>query len=162
MSHLHNVFLEILQAGRKINFEKCEFGRASVDFLGFRVGLGRIELRARKVEAILNFPQPSFNKMLVKWNGLASYFHKFLPNYAKISSSLTDMLRKKSNFRRSEEAEKAFDEIKRLIASHPILKTPDFHLPFFLACDASDKSIAAIPGDEKFRAPYLLHEPKAE
>ena len=38
---------------------------------------------------------------------------------------------------------KRFNEIKRLKASHPILKTPDFHLPFFLACDANDKAIAA-------------------
>ena len=55
---------------------------------------------------------------------------EILPNYAQISSSLTDMLRKISMFRWSEEAEKAFNEIKRLMASHPILKTPDFHLPF--------------------------------
>ena len=85
--------------------------RASVDFLCFRVGLGRIEPRARKVEAILKFPKPSSKKMLAKWNGLASYFQKFLPNYAKISSSLTDMQRKNSKFRWSEEAEKVFNEI---------------------------------------------------
>ena len=53
------------------------------------------------------------------------------------------MLRKNFKFRWSEEAEKAFDEIKRLMASHFILKTPDFHLTFFLACDASDKAIVA-------------------
>ena len=29
------------------------------------------------------------------------------------------------------------------MASHPILKIPDFRLPFLLACDASDKAIAA-------------------
>ena len=29
------------------------------------------------------------------------------------------------------------------MASHPILKTSNFHLQFFLACDASDKAIAA-------------------
>ena len=57
LSHLRNVFLAILKAGMKINFQKCEFGRASVDFLGLRVGLGRIEPRARKIEAILNFPK---------------------------------------------------------------------------------------------------------
>ena len=53
------------------------------------------------------------------------------------------MLRKNSKFRWSEEAEKEFNEIKRLMESHPILKTPDFYLPFFIACDKSDKAIAA-------------------
>ena len=126
LSHLRNVFLEILKAGMKVNFEKCEIGRATVDFLGFRVGLGRIEPRARKVEAILKFPKPSSKKMLAKWYGLASYFQKFLPNFAKISSCLTDMLRKNFKFRWSEDSEKAFNEIKRLMASHPILKTTIF------------------------------------
>ena len=55
--NLRNVFLAISKAGMKMNFEKCEFGRASVDFLGYRVGLGRIESIAQKVEAILNFPK---------------------------------------------------------------------------------------------------------
>ena len=66
LSHLRNVFVAILKAGIKINFEKCEFGRASVDFLDFRVGLTRIEPKARKIEAILNFPKPSSKKMLAK------------------------------------------------------------------------------------------------
>ena len=95
LSHLRNVFLAVLKAEMKVNFEKCEFGQASVDFLGFRVGLGRIEPRARKIEAILNFPKPSSKKMLAQWNGLAFYFQKLVPNYAKISSSLTDILRNK-------------------------------------------------------------------
>ena len=53
------------------------------------------------------------------------------------------MLRKNSKFRWSEDAEKTFNEIKRLMAPHFIPKTPDFHLTFFLACDANDKAIAA-------------------
>ena len=77
----------------------------------------------------------------MEWFGFL--LSEILANFAKISSSLTDMLRKNSKFRWSEDAEKAFNEIKRLMASYPIHKTPDFHLPFFLASDASDKAIAA-------------------
>ena len=81
----------------KINFDRCEFRRATEDFLGFRVSLGRIEPRARKVEAILNFPKTS-KDTLATWNDFVFYFHKYLPNYAEISSNLTEMLRKISNF----------------------------------------------------------------
>ena len=86
-----------MKTGMKINFDRCEFRRATEDFLGFRVGLGRIEPRARMVEAILNFPKPSKNT-LAKWNGLDFYYHKYLPNYAEISSNLTEMLRKSLTF----------------------------------------------------------------
>ena len=52
----------IQSAGFSLNRAKCEFGRATLDFLGFQVGLGRIEHRQRKVEAILNFPSPKSKK----------------------------------------------------------------------------------------------------
>ena len=50
LSHLNNVFLTILEAGFTLNRKKCQFGRATVDFLGFQVGMGRIEPRQRKVK----------------------------------------------------------------------------------------------------------------
>ena len=53
------------------------------------------------------------------------------------------MLKKDSKFQWTEKAEQAFLEIKNRMASHPILRTPDFNLPFCLACDSSNVAIAA-------------------
>ena len=62
MKHIEDVreVLKAIQnAGMTLNINKCLFGRATVHFLGFQVGLGRIELRQRKVEASLHFHRPT-------------------------------------------------------------------------------------------------------
>ena len=53
------------------------------------------------------------------------------------------MLKKDSKFQWTENAEQTFLEIKNRMASHPILRAPDFNLPFCLACDSSNVAIAA-------------------
>ena len=90
LSHLNNVFLTILEAGFTLNRKKFQFGRATVDFLWFQVGMARIEPRQRKVEAILSFPRPNSKKTLSSWVSLASYFQRFIQNFAHIASVLTD------------------------------------------------------------------------
>ena len=53
------------------------------------------------------------------------------------------MLKKNSKFQWTEKAEQAYLEIKNRMASHSILRTPDFNLSFCLTCDSSNAAIAA-------------------
>ena len=79
-NHLLDVFnvLKIIkEAGLKLNRDKCEFGKAVIDFLGFRVGLCRIEPRQRKVEGIVNFPRPTSKKQISQWCGHVSHYQSF-------------------------------------------------------------------------------------
>ena len=89
-----NVLKVIKEAGLNLNRDKCEFGKAVKDFLGFRVGLGRIEPRQRKIKAIVNFPRPTSKKQIFQWCGLVSYYQKLLSHFASIVAVLTDMLKK--------------------------------------------------------------------
>ena len=63
-SRCSNVLKNIKETGLNLHRDKCEFGNAVIDFLGFRVWLGRIEPRQRKVEAIVNFPRPTSKKQI--------------------------------------------------------------------------------------------------
>ncbi|KAK3859064.1 hypothetical protein Pcinc_034787 [Petrolisthes cinctipes] len=58
----------------------------------------------------------------------------------KITSSLTDLLRKgsPSKLRWESKHQEAFELLKRSISSSPILRTPDFTRPFVVQTDASD------------------------
>ena len=83
----------IKEAGLNFIRDKYEFGKAVVDFLRFRVGLGKLELRQRKVEAIVNFPRPTSKKQLSQWCRLASYYTNFLAHFASIVAIVTEMLK---------------------------------------------------------------------
>ena len=49
------VLKAIQNAGMTLNINKCLFERANVDFLGFEVGLGRIEPDKEKLRPFLTF-----------------------------------------------------------------------------------------------------------
>ena len=57
---------------------------------------GRIESADQQIEKVKQYPQPKTKKHLQRFIGLASYFRKLIPGFAKIARSLTMMLKKKN------------------------------------------------------------------
>jgi len=96
-----------------------------------------------KVAALVNFPRPLDRKQLRSFLGLVGYYRRFIPHFATIVSVLMDMLRKSVKFLWSNEAEAAFVEIKSRLSSNPILRPPDFNLPFCIGIDASNVAVSA-------------------
>jgi len=141
LCHLNLVFDRIRAAGLTVKKAKCVFATADVEFLGHRIGLGRVEPRRQKVQALLDFPRPTNVKQLRSFLGLAGYYRRFLPHFSDIAASLSNLLRKGVKFSWSSDAETAFLDLRSRLASQPILRPPNFALPFSLAVDASDVAI---------------------
>ena len=57
---------------------------------------------------------------------------------------MTDLLKKDTKWVWSEWCDEAFQNLKNAIAYEPILKLPDFELPFEVHTDASDKAIGGV------------------
>ena len=108
------------------------------------MGLGRVQPRAKKVQAVLDFPAPTNRRQLQQFLGLAGYYRKFVPHFAHISAALSDLLKKGTKFVWTTEAERAFLGLKSRLATQPILRPPDFGQPFSFAVDASDVATGAV------------------
>lgn len=63
ISRLQEVFLRLTEANLTLNLAKCEFGQATVIYLGKVVGRGQVKPVHGKIEAILSFPDPSSGTM---------------------------------------------------------------------------------------------------
>ena len=74
---------------------------------------------------------------------MVAYYRKFVPNYARISAVLSDLLKKGTRFVWTQEADQAFLDLKSRLATQPVLRPPDYTLPFCLTVDASDLAIGA-------------------
>jgi len=79
LSHLRTVLSRIRAANLTLSPTKCCFAVAEVDYLGHHVGLGRVQPRAKKVQAVLDFPAPNNRRHLQQFLGLAGYYRKFVP-----------------------------------------------------------------------------------
>ena len=82
-----------------------------------------------KVKTILEWKVPRTITELRGFLGLSGYYRKFVKGYGMIASPLTDLLKKKQ-FVWSEEAQKTFEALKKILASPPVLRLPDFTSDF--------------------------------
>jgi transposase InsO family protein len=70
LKHIRTVLTRIKNAGLTLNREKCTFAVAEIDYLGHRIGLGKVQPLERKVSVMLNFPKPTQRKQLQSFLGL--------------------------------------------------------------------------------------------
>lgn len=141
---IREFFERLSRAMLTINLSKSEFGQAQVTYLGHIVGQGEVKPVSAKVEAIANFPRPESKKQLMRFLGMAGYYRRFCPNFAAVTEPLTQLLSKRIKFIWSERCDKAFEELKAMLQSAPVLTAPDFKSSFKLAVDASDVAAGAV------------------
>ncbi|KAK0040803.1 Retrovirus-related Pol polyprotein from transposon 17.6 [Biomphalaria pfeifferi] len=141
---LHCLFTKLLHAKITVNLSKSDFCQASIQYLGHIVGQGQVKPVMAKVEAIQAFPIPADRKQLRRFLGMSGYYRKFCENFSVIASPLTNLLRKNVRFTWTDECQKAFNQIKQILSSSPILMAPDFGKTFRLAIDASDTGVGSV------------------
>ena len=51
----------------------------------------------------------------------------------------------------------AFELLKKLLTSTPIIMAPDWNLPFEFICDANDYALGAVLGQKVAKLPHVIH-----
>lgn len=144
MYWLERVLQRLTDANLKINPEKSKFCREKVEYLGFIVSGEGVEVDESKVEPVKNFPAPTTVKRLRSFLGLTSWYRRFIPDFATVAEPLTRLTSKKIKWEWGVEQTEAFEKLKELIATAPVLVCPDFSIPFELHTDASNCGLGAV------------------
>ena len=141
---LRELFDRLSKARLTVNLLKSEFCHAQVTFLGHIVGQGQVKPVDAKIRAISAFPRPENKKQVMRFLGMVGYYRKFCPNFSAVAEPLTNLLKKKEKFVWSVQCENAFQNLKAIMQSSPVLAAPDFSVPFKLTVDASDTAAGAV------------------
>ena len=140
---LRKVFERLREAGLKLQLKKCKFFQSSVRYLGHVISENGATIDPDKVTAISQFPRPNDASSLRRFNGMASYLRRFVPNFAAHSACLTKLVNAE-HFEWRTEHEHAFNALKAAIASATELAFPHFDKPFMISADASDYALGAV------------------
>ncbi|XP_060202623.1 uncharacterized mitochondrial protein AtMg00860-like [Lycium barbarum] len=144
VGHLKCVFEVLRQEQLYTNVEKCSFCVDEVVFLEFVISSRVVEVDESKIDAIKNWPTPKSIGDVRSFHGLASFYRRFVKGFSTIAAPLTELIRKDKPFSWGEEQAKAFENLKEMLSSTPLLQLPDFDKTFEIECDVSKVGIGSI------------------
>jgi hypothetical protein len=136
--------------GLRVNAEKSTFCGTEIEYLGYWISQSGIQPIPKKVEAIKNMVRPTARKWLRRFIGIVNYNRDMWVHRSKLLAPLTSMTSKNIKFNWTDEHQKAFDNIKKIICREVMLTFPNFSKPFYIYTDAIDKQLGdVITHDEK-------------
>ena len=89
-------------------FSKCEFWLDKVPFLGHGLSAEGVAIDPGKVRDILDWKPPTTIHQVRSFLGIVGYYHRFVPDFSKISKPITELLKNNVKFVWSPECEEAF------------------------------------------------------
>ena len=162
---IDTVFRKLAAAGLTLSLDKCEFGKTSLDYLGYTVSASGIRPIEKKAAAIQDFPEPQKPKQLLAFLGALNYYRASLPSLPpsednpdlykprtpaeileplyKLATAEIPRAKFKEIWKFSKACQQAFKDAKLLIQKAITLNFPDPSAPLALTTDASKVAMGA-------------------
>ncbi|CAN6700840.1 unnamed protein product [Malus baccata var. baccata] len=131
LDNLTLILKRCVETNLVLNWEKCHFMVTQGIVLGHIISERGIEVDKPKIDLVRYLPSPT--------------------------SPLCRLLQKEVPFEFNEACEKAFNHLKDLLTTAPIITPPDWSIPFELMCDASNYALGAVLGQRKNKLPHVIY-----
>jgi transposase InsO family protein len=142
--HVRRVLERLRDNGLFAKPEKCAFHRDEIEYLGYIVSPRGVQMDPKKVSAIVDWPEPASVRQLQVFLGFANFYRRFIHSYSKVASPLTRLLKKDRVFDFDDPARQAFQQLKTVFTTAPVLAHFHPDRPSTVETDASDFAIAAV------------------
>ena len=141
---LESVLCHLSEYGLRLKRTKCELLKTRVEYLGYCIDAEGFHKSSAKVTAIRNAPRPRNQQQLRSFLGLVNYYGKFILSLSTITHPLNQLLCQQTQWKWSQECDKAFQQLKEQLPSDQVLVHYDSALPIRLACNASQYGVGAV------------------
>eukprot|EP00253_Pinus_taeda_P016390 PITA_16390 len=137
--------------------EKCEFLMTEGTVLGHTISQQGLQVDSNKIAIIQQVLPPQKVRDVRSFLGLAGYYRIFIKDISKLASPLFGLLGKDVEFIWTDNYQGALDELKDKLVTAPILRGPNWALPFHIHTDASNKAIGVALGQVEEKLPYAIY-----
>lgn len=144
LSNIEQILIALQRAGFSINIEKTAFFKRSIEYLGNIITDGQVGPSPRKVEALTMAPVPTTVKQVRQFNGLASYFRRFIPNFSRVMMPLYELTKKDTKWEWNGRHDEARNKIIQYLSTAPTLSLFQEDAPIELYTDASSLGYGAV------------------
>ena len=146
LERLREVFERLRHASLRLKPKKCLLLRDEVPYLGHVVSCAGIKPDPAKIKQVRLYPVPTDATKVRQFLGLASYYRRFIPDFAKIAHPMHALTKKNAVFEWTADCGVAFNELKERLVTAPVLSHPCFgpDEEFVLETDASGVGLGAI------------------
>lgn len=146
---LRQVLERLNKYGITLKIEKCEFGKETINFLGYNVSMDGIKPTEDRIKAISNYPKPKTIAELRRFLGIINFYRSCLPHQAELQAELNKYLHNrkrndKTPIEWTTQADKAFEKCRQSILEATTLVHPIIGAPLAIMTDASDCSLGAV------------------
>ena len=140
VTHVRDVLQRARSHGITLSADKFVFGADEVQFCGYIVNSDGFTVDGSQTSAIRDFPVPSNRTDLRSFLGLANQCSAFCPRLSELSGPLRPLLKTSNEFLWDANHTAAFDDLKSVLTSSPVLSFFQPGLPLRLETDASVKN----------------------
>jgi hypothetical protein len=140
---LECVLMALVEAGLTLNVSKCIFATNRIFHLGHTIDEYGIRPDSEKISALVNFKINNV-KTLRAFLGLASFYRRFVPDFATIAHPLHRLLKKNSVWSWTEAQESAKAALIGRLVSSPVLAHFDQNIDVVVQTDASLVGLGAV------------------
>src|SRR3954467_11227685 len=128
----------------KLNPEKCTFGVPAGKLLRFLVSSRGIEANPTKIRAIERMELPKTLNDVQKFTGCMASLSRFVSRLGEKALPLYQLMKKSDKFTWTQQADSAFHELKKMLATTPILASPLSKEPMLIYVAATNRVVSAI------------------
>ncbi len=104
---------------------KMLFFQTETRFLGYTVSSEGLKPDSTLINKVMEFPIPANKTQLRSFLGTASFYRRFMPNFAQVAEPLHSLTKTDALFCWEERHQQSFAKLKQLLTTAPVLKLAD-------------------------------------
>jgi hypothetical protein len=140
----HQVLGRLAEHQLYLRPEKCEFEKTRIEYLGLIISENRVEMDPVKVAGVAEWPEPSNKREVQSFLGFANFYRQFIKDFSHHARPLFNLTKNEQKWHWGSSKASAFQKLKELVTSAPVLTTPADDQPFRIEADSSDFATGAV------------------